>query len=86
MNSFAHFLFLKVRKKLFKFYQSIVQQQELHLKAKLFQSVINRVYFRFLGCNSNSGYTVPRKAEHELMCHNIKSDDNCLHPVLLIYG
>ena len=59
-----------------------MQQQELHLKPKLFQSVISRVYSRFLGSNRNSCYTVPGKAKHELMCRNIKSDGNSLYRVL----
>ena len=58
-----------------------MQQQELHLKAKLFQSVISRVYSRFLVSNGNSCYTVPGKAERELMCRNIKSDGNSLYCV-----
>ena len=72
---------MKVKKKLLEFYQTITQQQELHLKGKLFHSIISCVYSRFLGSNGNSCHTVPRKAEPELMCRNVKSDGNSLYRV-----
>ena len=51
------------------------------MKAKLFLRVIDHFYSRFLGSNGNSCYTVPGKAERELMCCNIKSDGNSLYHV-----
>ena len=51
------------------------------MKATLFQSVISRVYSRFLESNDNSCYNVPGKAERELTYRNIKSDGNSLYRV-----
>lgn len=60
---------------------TIELQQELHFKAKLFQSVVSRVYSRFLGISGNSCYTVHGKAEREIMRREFKPDKNSFYRV-----